>query len=63
MKFSGAFGTYRSEMGCLTGLAGADVALDTTQRRRCALIDLRDSDLARCPWAALVVLVDSSAAC
>ena len=29
---SGAFGMYRSEMGCLTGLAGASAALDATQR-------------------------------
>jgi hypothetical protein len=54
MKLSGAFGTYRTEMGCLTGLAGASAALDATQRGRCALIDLLDSDLSRCPWVALV---------
>jgi hypothetical protein len=53
-EISGAFRTYRSEMGCLTGLTEASGALDATQRRRCALIDLVDSDFDRCQWAALV---------
>jgi len=63
-EISGALGTYRSEMACSARLVGAGAALDATRRRRCALIDLFDNDLARCPrgrrwWH----VVDSSAAC